>query len=59
MQAAMMQGYHCNYIQGYLTGKPVPATDVAAIIMKRFAEKLRPAASVTTLELPTQRRLGD
>jgi diguanylate cyclase (GGDEF)-like protein len=59
LQAAMMQGYHCNYVQGYLTGKPAPATDVAAIIMKRFADKLKPQASVTTLELPAQRRLGD
>ena len=54
-----MQGYHCNYVQGYLTGRPVPATDVAAIIMKRFSEKLKPQASLTTLELPAQRRLAD
>ncbi len=50
MQAAMMQGYHCNYLQGFLTGRPVPSTDVAAIILKRFADKLKPQAGVA---LPT------
>jgi predicted signal transduction protein with EAL and GGDEF domain len=58
-QAAMMKAYHCNYLQGYLTGKPVPASDVAAIIMTRFAEKLKPQTTMTTPELPAQLRLAE
>jgi diguanylate cyclase (GGDEF)-like protein len=42
VQAAMIQACGCNFIQGYLTGRPVPDTDVAAIVMKRFAEAIRP-----------------
>ena len=58
IQAAMMQGYHCNFIQGYLTGRPMPASDIAAVIMKRFAESIRPQTQVVMPEFPTQRRLG-
>jgi predicted signal transduction protein with EAL and GGDEF domain len=55
-QAAMMKAYHCNYLQGYLTGRPVPVSDVAAVIMSRFAEKLKPQSNPAMLELPLPRR---
>jgi predicted signal transduction protein with EAL and GGDEF domain len=40
-QAQMIQDMGCEYVQGYLTGKPVPATDIAAMIMTRFTTKLK------------------
>ena len=40
-QAALLQQLNCNYLQGYLCGRPAPAKDLAAIIMKRFAEQLK------------------
>jgi EAL domain-containing protein (putative c-di-GMP-specific phosphodiesterase class I) len=36
-----LREYKCDYIQGYLTGRPAAATDVAAIILKNFAEQLQ------------------
>jgi diguanylate cyclase (GGDEF)-like protein len=58
MQAAMMQGYNCTYLQGYLTGKPMPASDIAAVILKRFAEGIKPHANVALPDLPAQRRVS-
>jgi EAL domain-containing protein (putative c-di-GMP-specific phosphodiesterase class I) len=58
LQATMMQGYHCNYVQGYLTGKPMPASDIAAVIMKRFAESIRPDAGVVLPDMAGQRRIS-
>lgn len=40
-QASFIQDMHCDFIQGYLTGRPVPATDLAAFIMSRFTSKLK------------------
>ncbi len=40
-QAKMLRDHHCDFIQGYLCGKPVPEADVAAVIMTRFAASLR------------------
>jgi EAL domain-containing protein (putative c-di-GMP-specific phosphodiesterase class I) len=39
-QAAIIQDIQCDYIQGYLTGKPVVAADIAAFIMSRFAKQI-------------------
>ena len=38
---ALLREYACDYLQGYLTGKPVSATDIAAIILKNYASQLR------------------
>jgi diguanylate cyclase (GGDEF)-like protein len=38
----VLREFNCDYIQGYLTGKPANQTDVAGIILKNFAEQLRP-----------------
>lgn len=43
-QAMALKVMECDYLQGYLCGRPAPATDLAAIIMKRFAELTLPAA---------------
>jgi diguanylate cyclase (GGDEF)-like protein len=40
-QAQLIQDMQCDYIQGYLTGKPMPAKDLAAVVMKRFAGELK------------------
>jgi diguanylate cyclase (GGDEF)-like protein len=40
-QAEMLRSHHCDFIQGYLCGKPVPEADVAAIILTPFAASLR------------------
>jgi diguanylate cyclase (GGDEF)-like protein len=40
-QAVMIQDMQCDFIQGYLTGRPVAATDIAAFIMSRFTTKLK------------------
>lgn len=37
-----LREYKCDFLQGYLTGKPAKQTDIAAIILKNFAESLRP-----------------
>jgi diguanylate cyclase (GGDEF)-like protein len=39
-QATLVQDMQCDYIQGYLTGKPAKAEDIAALIMTRFAKEL-------------------
>jgi EAL domain-containing protein (putative c-di-GMP-specific phosphodiesterase class I) len=40
-QALMIQDMGCDYIQGYLTGKPMRAVDIPAMIMTRFTTKLK------------------
>ncbi len=40
-QAEMLRANKCDYIQGYLSGRPVPEQDVAAIILTRFASALK------------------
>ncbi len=44
-QADILRSQRCDYIQGYLCGRPTPARDVAAVIMTRFAESLRQKVS--------------
>jgi diguanylate cyclase (GGDEF)-like protein len=36
--------FNCDYLQGYLTGKPVPQVEVANIILKNFTDQLRAPA---------------
>ena len=40
-QARLMQDLKCDFLQGYLCGRPAPAEDLAAIIMARFARSLQ------------------
>jgi diguanylate cyclase (GGDEF)-like protein len=40
-QAKLIQDMNCDYIQGYLTGRPMPAKDLSAVVMKQFAKELK------------------
>lgn len=57
-QAAAIQKMGCDYVQGYLCGKPVPASDLAAIIMKRFADTLREQVAPAALPAAPSLRVG-
>lgn len=37
----VLREFNCDYIQGYLTGRPASQTDIAAIILKNYASQLR------------------
>ncbi len=37
----VLHEFKCDYIQGYLTGRPASQTDIAAIILRNYAEQLR------------------
>ena len=47
-----LREFNCDYVQGYLTGRPATAGDVPGIILKNFAEQLRPQSktNVTAIE---------
>ncbi len=45
IQASMIQDMQCDYIQGYLTGKPAKPEDLAAFIMTRFAKEIKARVS--------------
>lgn len=36
-----LRGFKCDFFQGYLSGRPASAVDIAAIIIKNYAEQLR------------------
>ncbi len=38
---SVLREFNCDFIQGYLTGKPANATEIAAIILKNYASQLR------------------
>ena len=59
-QARVMQDIKCDFMQGYLCGRPTPASGLAAIIMTRFAESLRKnnALQIEALPLAPTQRLG-
>jgi diguanylate cyclase (GGDEF)-like protein len=40
-QAEILRSQKCDFIQGYLSGKPVAEAEVAAVILSRFASTLR------------------
>jgi diguanylate cyclase (GGDEF)-like protein len=37
----VLKDFSCDYIQGYLTGRPAAQTDLPAIILKNYASQLR------------------
>jgi len=37
----LLREFSCDYIQGYLTGRPTPANELPAIIIKNYAAHLR------------------
>lgn len=44
-QAKALLEMNCDDAQGYLFGRPMPATDIPALLMKSFAATLEPASS--------------
>jgi diguanylate cyclase (GGDEF)-like protein len=53
-QAQMIKNMQCDFIQGYLTGKPLPSKDLAAVVMKRFADELRSKVDVPAFDAAHQ-----
>ncbi len=37
-----LREYKCDFLQGYLTGRPATETDISSVILKNFAESLKP-----------------
>jgi diguanylate cyclase (GGDEF)-like protein len=54
-QAAHIQDMQCDYIQGYLTGKPMQAKDLPALIMTRFAKEIRPRTAAQLMVPPSMK----
>jgi diguanylate cyclase (GGDEF)-like protein len=46
----VLREFNCDYMQGFLVGKPASRTEIAAVILKNFAEQLRPAAAHTSIQ---------
>jgi len=44
-QEAVLRGYHCDEIQGYLIGKPVPADEFAAFLAQRTSADFKALAA--------------
>ena len=57
-QASMIQDMQCDYIQGYLTGRPAPAHDLAALIMSRFAKQIKARVPQQALPQAPSMKLG-
>jgi diguanylate cyclase (GGDEF)-like protein len=57
-QASLVQDMQCDFIQGYLTGKPAAAQDLAAIVMKRFASQIKARATPRTEPMAPTMKLG-
>jgi diguanylate cyclase (GGDEF)-like protein len=58
VQASLCQDMGCEYIQGYLTGRPMSAEDIPAMVMKRFAKELKARVSAQELPLAPTLKLG-
>jgi diguanylate cyclase (GGDEF)-like protein len=44
-----LREFNCDFLQGFYSGRPASETDIAAIILKNFAEQLRPAETRANL----------
>ena len=42
---SVLREFNCDYIQGYLTGRPAAQVDLPAIILKNYAAQLRESAN--------------
>jgi diguanylate cyclase (GGDEF)-like protein len=57
-QAGVFQDLQCDYIQGYLTGRPAPNLDLSAIVMTRFAKKLKARAEANAMPVAPSLKLA-
>jgi predicted signal transduction protein with EAL and GGDEF domain len=54
-QAELVRSFGCDFVQGYLCGKPVAQSEIAAIIIKNFSDQLRNPQNVSIEQiLPIQ-----
>jgi diguanylate cyclase (GGDEF)-like protein len=44
-----LREFKCDFLQGFYSGRPASETDIAAIILKNFAEQLRPVETRANL----------
>jgi diguanylate cyclase (GGDEF)-like protein len=44
-----LREFNCDFMQGFYSGRPANETDIAAIILKNFAEQLRPVETRANL----------
>jgi EAL domain-containing protein (putative c-di-GMP-specific phosphodiesterase class I) len=58
LQAGMIQDMQCDFIQGYLTGRPAKSEDLAAFIMTRFAKQIKARTRAQDLPRAPSMRLG-
>lgn len=57
-QMETLRALDCDYLQGFLCGRPTETVDLAAIIAKNFAELLvKPSSETETSGAPEQRRI--
>jgi diguanylate cyclase (GGDEF)-like protein len=54
-QAQFLAEHHCDSVQGFLFGRPMPATDVPAAIVQDFQRHRMPREEVTLPRLSEQR----
>jgi predicted signal transduction protein with EAL and GGDEF domain len=57
-QARLMQDLKCDFLQGYLCGKPAPAQELAAFIMARFAKSLQSESAPSLVDINPLRKMG-
>lgn len=57
-QAAIIQDMQCDFIQGYLTGRPAAAKDLAAIVMTRFAATLKARVAPQSIPMAPSMKIG-
>jgi EAL domain-containing protein (putative c-di-GMP-specific phosphodiesterase class I) len=43
-QAELVKSFGCDLVQGYLCGRPVPESEVAAVIIRNFSDQLKKPA---------------
>ncbi len=60
-QARLMQDFKCDFLQGYLCGRPAPSEDLAAIVLARFAKSLQTEAGAppSILKVTPSLKLGN
>jgi diguanylate cyclase (GGDEF)-like protein len=58
IQASQCQDMGCDYLQGYLTGRPMAAQDISAMVLKRFASEIKARSAPQALPLEPTLKLA-
>lgn len=56
-QMQVLRGLGCDYVQGYLFGRPTAKPDLAAIILKNFSETLAPPAREAAVPIAATQKI--